>query len=406
MSSRVFIALLAAVVVVALGYGVVLPVLPTMVAELTGASDSTAIARHVGWLTAAYIAAPLVTAILWGRLSDSVGRKPIIVLALFGFAVTLAATALAPNLAMLYIGRILNGAFAAGVVPTVLALIADVEADDDRRARAFGAVGMASIAGFFFGPMLGGFAADWGGRPTGSGPFLAAAILAVVAAVSVSALLSAGTSSQHNQVPRSVSAVPLRGGLRLLVLAAVVAGGLGAFEVGLTLRTGDHAMTPGDLGIMFAACSIVMFAVQGVVFSPLVKASLTRWVIAPAFAVMALGLALIPGAMGLGAVLAMVSIVSGSAGVLAPLLAYWLAKTSQRSRGVGLGIQSAATSLGQSVGSAGAGLLYGLNGQEGAAFFASAAIMAIAAIASLSLPGLLAHVPSTARAAQGSGALR
>nr|WP_052953016.1 MFS transporter [Devosia psychrophila] len=81
-SNRVFIALLAAVFVVALGYGVVLPVLPTMVAGLTAAPDSSTIARHVGWLTAAYIAAPLVMAILWGRLSAVVGRKPIIVLAL------------------------------------------------------------------------------------------------------------------------------------------------------------------------------------------------------------------------------------------------------------------------------------------------------------------------------------
>ncbi|KKC31394.1 MFS transporter, partial [Devosia psychrophila] len=158
--------------------------------------------------------------------------------------------------------------------------------------------------------------------------------------------------------------------------------------------------------IMFAACSIVMFAVQGIVFSPLVKASSTRWIIAPAFAVMALGLALIPGTTGLGPVLAMVSIVSGSAGVVAPLLAYWVAKTSQRSRGVGLGIQSAATSLGQSVGSAGAGMLYGLDGQDGAAFFVSAAVMAIAAIASLGLPGLLAPIPPTVRAVRGSGASR
>ena len=361
MSSRVFVALLAAVFMVALGYGVVLPVLSTMVTRLAGASDPTAIARHVGWLTAAYIAAPLVMAILWGRLSDTAGRKPIIVIALLGFAATLAATTLAPNLAMLYLGRILNGGFAAAVAPTVLAFIADVEADDDRRARAFGAVGMASIAGFFFGPMLGGFAAGWGSGPTGSGPFLAAATLAVIAAVGVGALLSGESSQiQHNQVPRGVAVAPLRGRLRLLVLAAIVAGGVGTFEVGLTLRSGDHAMAPGDLAIMFAACSIVMFVVQGVVFSPLVKASSTRWFIAPAFAVMALGLALIPGTMGLGAVLAVVSIVSGSAGVIAPLLAYWVSKTTKRSRGVGLGIQSAATSLGQSVGSAGAGLLYGL----------------------------------------------
>ncbi len=396
-SQWVLASLLAAAFVVSLCFGVVLPVLPATVARLAGTSDSAAIARHVGLLTAAYVAAPLAVAILWGRLSDSIGRRPILIAGLLGFAITLAATALASNLAVLYAGRILNGGFAAAVVPTVLAFIADVEADDDRRAKAFAAVGMASIAGFFFGPMLGGFAAGWSGASSlpGSGPFLLAASLAAISAAGIGTLLSNERAAADGpKLPEQRSTAPLPGKLQLLVLAVASAVGLGAFEVGLTLRSGDGAMTSADLAIMFATCSAVMFAVQAIVFSPFVKAAATRWLIAPAFAAMALGLVLVPGIVGFGGVLAAVALVAASAGLISPLLSYWVAKRSARSRGVGLGIQSAAVSLGQSIGAAGAGLLFGLNGQEGTAFFAAAAIVALAAIASLNLPRQLAPTPA------------
>jgi MFS family permease len=111
-------ALLASSFIVALGYGIVLPVLPTMVERLAGSTDPTFAARHIGFLTAAYVAASLVVAFLWGRVSDLIGRRPVLVVGLIGFAVTLAASALAPNLLLLYVGRILNGGFAAAVVPT------------------------------------------------------------------------------------------------------------------------------------------------------------------------------------------------------------------------------------------------------------------------------------------------
>ncbi|MER9655274.1 MFS transporter [Mesorhizobium sp. M0152] len=158
--------LLASAFVVALGYGIVLPVLPMMVERLAGSTDPAFNARQIGLLTAAYVAAPVGAAFLWGKWSDSIGRRPVLVVGLTGFAVTLAASALAPNLLVLYVGRILNGGFAAAVGPTALAFIADTEGgadtegEDDRRTRAFGWMSMASIAGFLVGPMLGGLAAE------------------------------------------------------------------------------------------------------------------------------------------------------------------------------------------------------------------------------------------------------
>ncbi|MGI0526695.1 MFS transporter [Rhizobium giardinii] len=404
-SSWILGALLASAFIVALGYGIVLPVLPTMVERLAVSADPTFNARHIGFLTAAYVAAPMAVAFLWGRASDLLGRRPILVVGLIGFAVTLAASALAPNLLFLYIGRILNGAFAAAVVPTALAFIADTESDDDRRARTFGWVSMASIAGFLLGPMLGGLAAGWvfdSGRAASSlqaAPFLLASGLALAAAGGVRLILPEGRVIGRPVVTKDrdmPTFVP--GEIRLLALASVAAAGLGAFEVGLTLRNNELAMTPAELGFTFATCSVVMFAVQGLVFSPFVKPAVTKVLVAPAFLVMAIGMAVIPTITVFSEMLFAVSVVAASAGVIGPLLAFWVSRITGRSQGVELGIQSAIVSLGQSVGSAGAGLLFGFYNLQGAGFFAAAVAMGIAAAASLKLPRLMAPVTADPRA--------
>ncbi|MDH4985092.1 MFS transporter [Aminobacter anthyllidis] len=404
LSSRVLGALLASSFIVALGYGIVLPVLPTMVERLAGSADPTFAARHIGFLTAAYVAAPLAVAFLWGRVSDLIGRQPVLVVGLIGFAVTLAASALAPNLLLLYVGRILNGGFAAAVVPTALAFIADTEGDDDRRARTFGWVSMASIAGFLLGPMLGGLAAGWAfdsGKAVPllqAAPFLLASGLALAAAGGVRLILPGGrVTGQPVDTKNRKASTFVPGEIRLLALASVAAAGLGAFEVGLTLRNDELAMSPAELGFTFATCSVVMFAVQGLVFSPLVKPAATKVLVAPAFLVMAIGLAVIPSITAFSEMLFAVSVVAASAGVISPLLAFWVSRITARSQGVELGIQAAAVSLGLSVSSAGAGLLFGFNGLQGAGFLTAALVMALAATASLKLPRLIAPVTADPR---------
>lgn len=386
-------ALLASAFVVALGYGIILPVLPIMVERLAGSTEPTFNARQVGFLTAAYVAAPVGAAFLWGKWSDLIGRRPVLVVSLIGFAITLAASALAPSLLILYAGRILNGGFAAAVGPTALAFISDTEGEDDRRTRAFGWVSMASIAGFLVGPMFGGLASELNFdlglavAPPQAVPFFLASGLAVAAALGAwLALPGKLLPRPRAEVSKGGSSMFVPGELRLLALAAVAAAGLGAFEVGLTLRNVELAMGPAALGLMFATCSVVMFAVQGLVFSPLVKPAAARLLVAPAFLVMAIGLAVLPTLAGLTEMLFAVSVVSASAGVISPLLAYWVSRISARSQGVELGIQSAAVSLGLSVGSAAAGLLFGFHRLQGAAFLIAAAAMGLAAIASMKLP--------------------
>ncbi|MER9685135.1 MFS transporter [Mesorhizobium sp. M0139] len=369
-----------------------MPVLPMMVERLAGSTDPTFNARQIGFLTAAYVAAPVGAAFLWGKWSDLIGRRPVLVVGLIGFAVTLAASALAPSLLVLYVGRILNGGFAAAVGPTGLAFIADTEGEDNRRTRAFGWMSMASIAGFLVGPTLGGLVAELkldlgvAAVPPQTVPFILASGLAVAAALGVCSVLPGKLPGPRIEANKPGSSMFVSGEIRLLALAAVAAAGLGAFEVGLTLRNVELAMGPTALGLMFATCSVVMFAVQGLVFSPLVKPAATRLLVAPAFLVMAIGLAVMPRLAGLTEMLFAVSVVSASAGLISPLLAYWVSRISARSQGLELGVQSAAVSLGLSVGSAAAGLLFGFHRLQGATFLVAAAAMGLAAVASLKLP--------------------
>jgi len=290
-------------------------------------------------------------------------------------------------------------------VPTALAFIADTTGDDDRRARTFGWVSMASIAGFLLGPMLGGLAAGWAfdlDRAASSlqaAPFLLASGLALTAAGGERLILPGGrVIGRPVEMKARDTPTFVPGEIRLLALASVAAAGLGAFEVGLTLRNNELSMTPAELGFTFATCSVVMFAVQGIVFSPFVKPAATKVLVAPAFMVMAIGLAAIPSITGFSEMLFAVSVVAASAGVISPLLAFWVSRITARSQGVELGIQSAIVSLGQSVGSAGAGLLFGFYGLQGAGFLAAAVAMGVATTASLKLPRLMASVTADPRA--------
>lgn len=399
---REFAALLLAVFAVALGFGVILPILPVMVERLIGTSDPAAVARHTALLTAIFVAAPLATALPWGRLSDRIGRRAVLVAGLVGFAVTLAASAFSPSLPLLYVGRLLNGGFAAAVVPAALAFVADRETDEHRRARSFGWVSVANSLGFFVGPMLGGIASGWaGGGPNAPIafsadvlPFLLVTAAAVAAALAVRGVIPAGPPplrTDGDRRPATASGVSRE--VRLLLLASLAAGGLGAFEVGLTLRSRELFMTPAALGLMFATCSLVMLAVQGTVFSRLFKPATTRWFIAPSFAALGFGLALV-AIVSSGGLLAATAIAAASAGLLAPVLVYWVSRISRRGQGAELGLQTAAVSFGQSLGAAAPGLAF--LGGPSAVLWLSAAVMIAGVALSAKLPRQLSGTEAAA----------
>jgi DHA1 family tetracycline resistance protein-like MFS transporter len=155
-----------------IGLGIILPVMPTLIQQLTGEGVSRA-AQYGGWLTFAYAAAQFAFAPVVGGLSDRFGRRPVLLASLLGLGCDYIFLALAPSLTWLFVGRIVAGVTGASFT-TATAYIADVS-PPEKRAQNFGLVGAAFGLGFIIGPVLGGLFAHFGPRV----PFMAAAVLSL-----------------------------------------------------------------------------------------------------------------------------------------------------------------------------------------------------------------------------------
>jgi MFS family permease len=140
---------------------------------------------------------------------------------------------------------------------------------------------------------------------------------------------------------------------------------------------------------MFTECSSVMFVVQALVFSPGVKPETTRWFIAPALGVLAVGLILVPRASNFILMLAVIGAVAASAGILSPILTYWISSKAGKAQGVELGEQTAAASLGAAVGSAAGGILFDVTAFRGAPFLLVTVLAVFGVLLSLGLPNRL-----------------
>jgi DHA1 family tetracycline resistance protein-like MFS transporter len=160
-----------------IGLGIIIPVTPAIIKQLTGQELSGA-ASWGGWLMFVFALMQFLCAPVIGNLSDRFGRRPVLILSLVALAVDYAITGLAPTIAWLFVGRFLSGA-AGAAYPTVNAYIADVT-PPEKRAANFGLTGAAFGIGFILGPGIGGIIGDhWGARA----PFFVAAAVALANAL-------------------------------------------------------------------------------------------------------------------------------------------------------------------------------------------------------------------------------
>src|SRR4051812_6464470 len=196
------------------GFGIVFPLLP-LYAERFHASATT-----VGALFASFSVAQLVFAPVWGRLSDRIGRKPVLVLALVGTAAGSLLTGLAGSLPLLFLGRIVDGMSGASV-SVAHAAVADV-AEASERPRLFGLLGAAFGVGFVAGPAIGALAAAAGvgavpGPGTGAAARLAAARLpfsvaaAIAGASAIVAIRGLPETNVHRRATATVAWTPQTG---------------------------------------------------------------------------------------------------------------------------------------------------------------------------------------------------
>ena len=156
-----------------LGIGIIIPVAPQLVMELSGLPLADA-APIAGWLTLSYALMQFVFSPILGNLSDKYGRKPILLASLAALAIDYVLIGLAPTLAWLFVGRIIAG-IAGATFATANAVVADI-IPPEKRAKYFGLNGAAWGMGFVIGPVIGGLLGQYGPRV----PFFAAAAFTAV----------------------------------------------------------------------------------------------------------------------------------------------------------------------------------------------------------------------------------
>lgn len=157
-----------------MGWGLIIPVLPDLIVQLKHIPVNVA-STYGMFLMTVFAATQFFFAPVIGNLSDRFGRRPILLLSLFGFGVDYIVQAVSPTYGWLFVGRVIAGITGASFT-TASAYIADLSTDETTRAKNFGMIGAAFGLGFMLGPALGSLLSIWGIRA----PFFGAAALCLL----------------------------------------------------------------------------------------------------------------------------------------------------------------------------------------------------------------------------------
>src|SRR5216683_4552071 len=373
------------------GFGVVLPLLPFW-AERQGAG-----ALGVGLILTIYALAQFIFIPVLVALSDRYGRRPIIIASLLIEALSLALSALAGSLPMLFVARFIGG-LGASNIGSAQAVVADVTSVE-KRARGMGLIGAAIGLGFVVGPALGGVLAPLG--PTL--PFWVAMSIALANALLVLRFLP---ETRHMRATTEVS-IPMpftnhgrgvmlagwRQVLRHPAVSQVVVINLlftlafTAMEAVFPLFT-QHSFgwTALQNGYIFTYVGIAIVLMRGGLAGRLVKRWGERSLLIAGLLMLAVGLALLSWSTNLALLLIALGVVSTGDGVVTPMVSTILSFASPPgAQGETLGLAQGVAGLGRAVGPLAAGSIFALGG-PGAPFFFGSALVVLATL--IALPAL------------------
>jgi len=370
-----------AVFVVSAGYGALAPLLPTWLKQFMVDSDANELAKHVGYLSAAYSAGVLIGAPLWGIVSDRLGPIRVLLAGLVGYVLSVIALLRPDFLGVfgLYAMRWTTGFFVAAVIPVVSAIVARYT-PPATRSRHFAWLGAMSLLGFLFGPAFNLFlerANPWilargiQPWPVVNTVILASALLGAIIMVGLAAALPSDAAAEKTNKPiRSVSAEPSGPGILWLINATVMFV-LAGFELGLVLEAGKN-WSLQDISVMFAECSLVMLLIDGALFfTNLLDRISPRKVLLVALVVAVAGLGLLAFDTSGEWRYIGVSLTSAGTGVALPTISFLAAGLSPSRLGATMGGLAATSGLGQTFGSALAGWLFSVSAISSFAWLAA-----------------------------------
>ncbi len=333
------------------GFGIVVPILGRY-AERFGASG-----LEVGLLFASFSLAQLVFAPILGRLSDRIGRKPVIMISLLGTAVGSFVTGAAGALWVLYLGRILDGASGASVA-VAQGAVTDL-APPSERPRLLGLLGAAFGVGFVVGPALGGLA-SLGGEHI---PFFVAGTVALMNAAVAWRRLPETRPVHVREAVRAATkndaGVKVRlWGLAVTGFAAIVA--FSGFEATFSLLAGDRfRLTEGGVAAIFVGVGIVLVGVQGGLIRPINAKLGTQSSLQVGLVLNSAGLIVLSAAENWTLLVVALALLTVGQGLVTPNLSSLVSgRVPDHRRGEALGFQQGVNALGRIAGPAIAGVLY------------------------------------------------
>lgn len=337
--------------IVFLGMGLIIPVMPTLMREMS-LEGST-----MGYLVAAFAFAQLLISPIAGKWVDSIGRKKIIVIGMFIFGVSEMLFGLGQDVKVLYISRILGGISAAFIMPAVTAFVADVTSLRDRP-KAMGYVAAAISAGFIIGPGIGGFLAEYGTRL----PFFVAAVLGLIGGVFSLVILKEPERAREEKegvakprfrkVLEPIYLIPM-------IIILVSSFGLAAFETVYSLFV-DHkyGFTPKDIALIITVSGILGIIFQVLTFDRLVGKIGEIRLIQICIGVSTIFIFAMIKVSAYWSILLVTFVIFLLFDLMRPALTTYLSKIAGNEQGFVGGLNSTFTSIGNIIGPSIAGVLF------------------------------------------------
>ncbi len=342
--------------VVMLGYGMILPVMPFYI-EHFGAGGA-----EMGWLMSAYALMQLIFAPIWGIVSDRVGRKPILMLGVLGYALTLLLMGLAETFWMLFAARVFSGILSAAALPTAMAYVGD-QTPEAERGSGMGQLGAATGVGVVAGPLLGGFLSG----DNLSLPFLVGSGVAFLALLLIFLLLP---EAGFSKAAERKTGAPLKDALRtaggpagmMLVVIFVLSFGLTGFQgIGGLYVVKKFNFDTRQVGSMWMVMGAILVVGQGLLTGPLIRRFGERIVVLAGLGGGAAGFLLLGLARDFTTTLLALSAFTLSLALSTPAINAVLSRMAGEKQGVMMGLNSASASLGKVAGPLWSGYLFDIN---------------------------------------------
>jgi len=330
-----------------IGFGIIIPVMP----ELVKSIDPGKAEIHNALMLSIYSAVSFLLSPMWGGLSDRIGRRPIILTGILGFAASFLIFGLASdNLPLMYASRVLGGLFSGAVVSVIVAYVADVT-PPEHRTKGMGLVGMSIGLGFTFGPGVGGLLS----RVSLEMPFFAAAGLSAILFAAAFSLLKESLPEEQRRQPKEKAPsrwTAFTGPLKYLyMLAFFVTFSLAGLESTLQwFGMARFDVTPFQFGMMFFVCGIVGALVQGGIVRRLIKKGQEPAYIAAGLVISGIGFFLLITAHELWTATLYLAVFGLGNALIRPCVTSLITQKTTVGQGIASGLSSSMDSLGRIIG--------------------------------------------------------